>query len=78
MSNTHRVWCLFTKSELFAGDEDACEQKIRDLIDDEGYEERDLEVEELDPFPTCPSCAGSGEGLWDGSSCSRCKGRGTL
>lgn len=78
MSHTHRVFCIFTKSELFRGDQDDCEQKVRDLISDEGYEEKDLEVEELDPFPICPSCAGSGEGQWDGPCCSRCRGRGTL
>jgi hypothetical protein len=24
----------------------------------------------------CPSCSGSGEGLYDGSRCSNCKGKG--
>lgn len=78
MSHTHQVVWSYNNSVLFQGDEDDCERKVRDLIDDEGYEEGDLEVEELDPNPICPSCDGSGEGQWDGSRCYRCKGRGTL
>ena len=27
---------------------------------------------------TCPTCSGSGEGKYDGSTCSRCHGRGVL
>jgi DnaJ-class molecular chaperone len=26
----------------------------------------------------CPQCNGSGEGLWDGSACSRCRGEGEV
>jgi DnaJ-class molecular chaperone len=26
----------------------------------------------------CPQCSGSGEGMYDGSTCSACKGRGQV
>ena len=35
-------------------------------------------LEEAEDEPICPSCNGSGEGMHDGTRCSRCHGRGTL
>ena len=37
--------------------------------------EEEEEEEEFDNL--CTSCNGSGEGMWDGSTCSSCKGSGT-
>jgi len=40
---------------------DACNDRYADDDDDEGI---------------CPSCSGSGEGMYEGQTCSRCKGKG--
>ena len=34
------------------------------------------ELEDDDEEHICPACNGSGEGMYDGSSCSRCGGTG--
>lgn len=39
------------------------------------YEEPEEELEE-DEDEICHRCSGSGEGMWDGSCCSHCRGRG--
>lgn len=31
-----------------------------------------------DDPPTCPSCSGSGEGMYDGTTCSTCHGKGSV
>lgn len=38
-------------------------------------EEMRVDVEEDD---TCPTCQGCGEGMYDGSRCSTCKGKGVI
>ena len=35
-----------------------------------------VEDDEYDDDYICPDCSGSGEGMWDGSSCRTCKGTG--
>ena len=45
--------------------------------DVEHIEEEQEEEEEYEP-PMCGMCNGSGEGMWDGSSCSFCKGSGVI
>jgi len=40
----------------------------------QGYDPATDAPEEDDGY--CPTCAGTGEGQYDGSSCSDCKGRG--
>jgi hypothetical protein len=47
-----------------------------ELFEDEEPEE--VEEEECrDPHPICSNCNGSGEGMYDGTRCYVCKGRGT-
>ena len=43
-----------------------------------GYDEFDMEETEncADEDPSCPHCSGTGEGMYDGQSCSVCRGRG--
>jgi len=36
------------------------------------------QAEERQEAPLCPSCNGSGEGMHEGTRCSRCHGQGTL
>lgn len=35
-----------------------------------------VEDDEYDDEYICPACSGSGEGMWDGSTCRKCKGTG--
>lgn len=35
-----------------------------------------VEDDEYDDEYICPACNGSGEGMWDGSTCRKCKGTG--
>ena len=35
-----------------------------------------VEDDEYDDDYICPVCNGSGEGVWDGSTCYKCKGTG--
>jgi len=49
---------------------------------DKEYDEPDDDIQD-DIIPDveydyCPHCAGSGEGMWDGSRCHYCKGMGEL
>ncbi len=74
---THTVTSNITGKTLFTGDADECLSYIAQMLQDEGYEERDLELEEQDEHPTCGACNGSGEGMYDGSRCHSCHGRGT-
>lgn len=46
------------------------ERLVESLVDDWVREWEDEDV------GTCSTCAGSGEGYWDGSRCSSCKGSG--
>lgn len=48
--------------------EDRLIQRGNDYIDE-------LRVDEDD---TCPTCNGCGEGMYDGTSCSTCKGKGVI
>ena len=36
-----------------------------------------VDIDELDFDGSCPECAGSGEGMYDGSRCMSCRGSGT-
>ena len=47
-------------------------------VDWRGYDEFDMEETEncADEDPSCPHCSGTGEGMYDGQSCSVCRGRG--
>lgn len=38
----------------------------------------DIDEEEDDGHGICPTCSGSGEGMYDGSTCSRCGGKGEV
>lgn len=40
------------------------------------YEEPEEKLEEDDEDEICHRCSGSGEGMWDGSCCSHCRGCG--
>ena len=42
-----------------------------DTLDDILEDDEDEDCDDI-----CPSCNGSGEGMYDGTRCSRCKGRG--
>jgi DnaJ-class molecular chaperone len=49
-----------------------------DNLDNGQYEREDSDVavdEDSEPG-YCPNCSGSGEGMYDGSRCSSCKGTG--
>lgn len=41
-------------------------------------ESEDNEDNEEDDDNTCPTCVGTGEGMYDGASCSNCGGKGFL
>ena len=45
------------------------ENKVEETNDDE---------EDDDEYVYCPECRGSGEGMWDGSTCRVCGGSGEL
>lgn len=40
------------------------------------YEEPDEDIEEDDEDEICSWCSGSGEGMYDGSTCGKCHGSG--
>ena len=40
---------------------------MTDLVEEDYEEDEDY---------VCPACNGSGEGMWDGSTCYKCKGTG--
>ena len=40
---------------------------MTDLVEDDSYDDDYI----------CPACSGSGEGVWDGSTCYKCKGTGS-
>lgn len=42
-----------------------------DTLDDILEDDEDEDCDDI-----CPGCNGSGEGMYDGTRCSRCKGRG--
>ncbi len=48
-----------------------------ELVDSYTLNDEDFETEE-DSDELCGTCDGSGEGQYDGSTCSRCKGTGVL
>ena len=39
---------------------------------------QDDDEDDDDEYGCCPECNGSGEGMWDGSTCAICKGSGEL
>jgi DnaJ-class molecular chaperone len=41
-------------------------QKLHEAFDELEYDDEYI----------CPACSGSGEGMWDGSTCRKCKGTG--
>ena len=41
-------------------------------------ENEEVIEQEDDPNDICPACNGSGEGQYDGTRCSSCKGRGVI
>ena len=47
-------------------------------VDWRGWDEFEVEETEdcADEDPSCQHCAGTGEGMYDGQSCSVCRGRG--
>lgn len=63
--------CCGAKTEFT--DIDICPECLEhcSFIEDEEYEQ------EMGP-PLCTLCNGSGEGMWDGSTCSSCKGSGVV
>jgi DnaJ-class molecular chaperone len=40
------------------------------------HEEQDEDIEEDDEDEICSWCSGSGEGMYDGSTCQKCRGSG--
>jgi DnaJ-class molecular chaperone len=46
---------------------------LKTIVQDDDEEEDDD-----DEYGYCPTCNGSGEGMWDGSSCVVCRGSGEL
>lgn len=53
-------------------------QDLHDLDPDDpdGLLEEDIDTEDDDDEHICPACNGSGEGMYDGSSCYKCHGTG--
>ena len=48
-------------------------KSLKDMTEDDFYEA--LDIEDDDDY-ICPACNGSGEGMYDGSTCYKCKGTG--
>lgn len=48
-------------------------KSLKDMTEDD-FDEA-LDIEDDDDY-ICPSCNGSGEGMYDGSNCYKCKGTG--
>ena len=48
-------------------------KSLKDMTEDD-FDEA-LDIEDDDDY-ICPACSGSGEGMWDGSTCRTCKGTG--
>lgn len=46
------------------------------MIDMNDYEEPEEDIEEDDEDEICSWCSGSGEGMYDGAVCGKCKGTG--
>jgi len=51
-------------------------KSLKDMTEDDFDEALDIEDNEYDDDYICPACNGSGEGMYDGSTCYKCKGTG--
>jgi len=57
-------------------DTDECD--LDELIDEAAALRKSEDDAEADEGGICPACSGSGEGMYDGSTCSTCKGWGEI
>ena len=87
-----KVYICFEKLKSYNGDEGEVVKVVAtkelakkwlsapwpSTVDWRGYDEFDMEETEncADEDPSCPHCSGTGEGMYDGQSCSVCRGRG--
>ena len=51
---------------------------IRDTVKINSFGENNMDDYEPEDDPTCDDCRGTGEGLYDGASCTTCRGKGWL
>ena len=47
-------------------------KSLKNMTEDDFNEALNIEDDDY----ICPACNGSGEGMWDGSTCYKCKGTG--